>query len=201
MGSKERDAFEPELDQAQKELADALSEACRADVKRANTGELIRIEEVLAIANEAAKTAVSIRRRRSRNLNQVAADAAPSVASPDPAEAADTDDSSDAERIRPTSALLDLEPPAGHRAFHDRAGTSWEAFAVYPSAQTTSRARLPGPFRNGWLAFECDREKRRLSPIPDGWQSLAEPDLLALCERAEPVRRRTPPDERPTTNG
>lgn len=185
MGSQERDAFEPELDQAQKELADALSEACRADVKRANTGELIRIEEVLAIANEAAKTAVSIRRRRSRHLNEVA----------DAPDSAPPTRSVDAEQPLPTSALLDLEPPAGHRVFRDGAGTSWEAFAVYPSAQSQSRARLPGPYRNGWLAFECASEKRRLSPIPEGWQSLAEPELIALCERAERVRRRTHADE------
>lgn len=191
MGSKEKDAFGPELDQAQKDLADALSEACGADVKRADTGELIRIEEVLAIANEAAKTAVSIRRRRSRHLNEVAG---PSPGAP----AADTPD---AEAPPTTGEQLDLEPPAGHRVFHDVAGTRWEAFAVYPSAETQSRARLPDPYRNGWLAFECEREKRRLSPIPEGWQSRSYEELLELCERAERVRRRTRLDERRPTSG
>jgi len=181
MESKDKDGLEPELDRAKKDLAAALSEACQVDVKRANTGELIRVEEVLAIANEAAKTAVSIRRRRSRHLNEVAADASPLA----PAPAA-----SDAEEAVPTSALLDVEPPAGHRVFHGRSGARWEAFAVNPSAESQSRARLPGPYRTGWLAFESEEEKRRLSPIPDGWQSLPEDGLLELCDRAERVPRR-----------
>jgi hypothetical protein len=33
------------------------------DVTKANTGELIHIEELLAIANDSAKKAVSVRRR------------------------------------------------------------------------------------------------------------------------------------------
>lgn len=53
----------PTLDHAKAVLKTALEEACGTDVDRADTGELIRIEEVLAIANEAAKEAVSVRRR------------------------------------------------------------------------------------------------------------------------------------------
>jgi hypothetical protein len=65
----------PKLRQAKETLRSALDEACRADLERANTGELIRIEEVLAIANEAAKEAVSVRRRLS--AEHAAADAPP----------------------------------------------------------------------------------------------------------------------------
>ena len=53
----------PQLGHAQDTLKSALAEACETDVDRADTGELIRLEEALAIANEAAKHAVSIRRR------------------------------------------------------------------------------------------------------------------------------------------
>lgn len=60
-------ALEPTLERAKAELKSALGEACRADIDRADTGELIRVEEVLAIANEAAKKAVSVRRRLSRD--------------------------------------------------------------------------------------------------------------------------------------
>jgi len=48
--------------------------------------------------------------------------------------------------------------------------------------------RRRGPFRrnvsvatefsNGWLCFECDGEKRRLAPVPEGWQE-AGPDRLS----------------------
>ena len=40
---------------------------------------------------------------------------------------------------------------------------------------------------NGWLTFMCDEEKRRLSPIPDGWAGWDETRLAALLPRAEPV--------------
>jgi hypothetical protein len=55
----------PQLGHAKDTLKSALANACGTDVDRANTGELIRLEETLAIANEAAKEAVSIRRRLS----------------------------------------------------------------------------------------------------------------------------------------
>jgi hypothetical protein len=55
--------LQPTLERAESRLKSALDEACQTDVERVNTGELIRVEEVLAIANEAAKEAVSVRRR------------------------------------------------------------------------------------------------------------------------------------------
>jgi hypothetical protein len=54
----------PTLKRATKTLRNALREACSTDVERADTGELIRVEEVLAIANEAAKEVISVRRRQ-----------------------------------------------------------------------------------------------------------------------------------------
>jgi hypothetical protein len=56
--------------------------------------------------------------------------------------------------------------------------------------------RLPEPYRSGWLAFESAAEKRRLSPIPEGWQSLPDDALRALCGRAEIVPRRVLPADR-----
>src|SRR5690242_18835132 len=53
----------PKLERAKETLRSALEEACRADVENVDTGELIRIEEVLAIGNDAAKEAISLRRR------------------------------------------------------------------------------------------------------------------------------------------
>jgi hypothetical protein len=51
------------LREAQETLGDALKEACAMDPSKANTGELIHIEELLAIANQSAKKAISVRRR------------------------------------------------------------------------------------------------------------------------------------------
>jgi hypothetical protein len=60
------DALRPKLERAQETLQMALDQACSADLGDADTGELIRLEEVLAIANQAAKEAVSVRRRLGR---------------------------------------------------------------------------------------------------------------------------------------
>lgn len=154
-GASERKRLEPELERAKRTLSRALDEACRTDVDRADTGEMIRMEETLAIANEAAKTAVSIRRK--------------------------------------LRGERELEPPDGHRVFVDPRGREWHAFAVFPTAEVSARAQLPEPYCKGWLAFEGAEEKRRLSPVPDGWQSLSAGDLAALCDRADVVPRRAGP--------
>ncbi len=46
-------------------------------------------------------------------------------------------------------------------------------------------------YANGWLCFESVTEKRRLAPIPEGWEFLDVPTLQQLCESAElvPARR------------
>jgi len=91
------------LQRASATLKDALGEACAADLDRIDTGELIRIEEVLAIATEAAKEAISVRRRLRTDQ-----------ATPEsPAEG---------ERTDPVS-----------REVTDKSGTRWTVFAVHPS--------------------------------------------------------------------
>jgi hypothetical protein len=54
----------PQLERLQTKIEESLDEVCEdKSVKDADTGELIKIEETLAIAAEAAKEAVSLRRR------------------------------------------------------------------------------------------------------------------------------------------
>jgi hypothetical protein len=55
----------PHLEATELQLQEALEEVCadEADVEGTNTDELIRIEETLAIASDAAKRAISIRKR------------------------------------------------------------------------------------------------------------------------------------------
>ena len=58
------DELQPMLQQAHETLEDALDEACDAKpASQETTGEMIRLEETLSVAAEAAKRAVSIRRR------------------------------------------------------------------------------------------------------------------------------------------
>ena len=47
----ESEGLRPKLERAQDTLRTALDSACNADLNDADTGELIRLEEVLAIAN------------------------------------------------------------------------------------------------------------------------------------------------------
>lgn len=162
MESHPTDGLAAELQQATGILQQALSEACGTEVSSANTGQLLRVEEVLAIAGDAAHKAVTIRRRRKRKA--------------------------------PPAPLLTEELPVTHRAFVDEAGVSWDAFAVYPSAEKTGRARLPEPYQHGWLSFDSGAERRRLSPIPEGWQEAGDDALVRMCERAEPAPRRITPD-------
>ena len=54
----------PQLDRLEDKIEKSLDEVCEeTNIKDVNTGELIKIEETLAIAAEAAKEAVSVRRR------------------------------------------------------------------------------------------------------------------------------------------
>lgn len=54
----------PQLERLEDKIEKSLDEVCGAPaVKDVNTGELIKIEETLSIAAEAAKEAVSLRRR------------------------------------------------------------------------------------------------------------------------------------------
>ena len=54
----------PQLERLEQKIERSLGEVCAApSVKDADTGELIKIEETLAIVAEAAKEAVSLRRR------------------------------------------------------------------------------------------------------------------------------------------
>ncbi|MBB4637669.1 hypothetical protein [Longimicrobium terrae] len=48
----------------------------------------------------------------------------------------------------------------------------------------------PG-LQGGWLCFEHDDEKRRLSPIPSDWEGADTGDLERYCTEAKPVRRRS----------
>lgn len=50
-----------------------------------------------------------------------------------------------------------------------------------------ARARLRGTYAQGWLCFESDVEKRRLSPIPDDWTVCDDDRLEEYSRDAEHV--------------
>lgn len=98
-----------------------------------------------------------------------------------------------------------------HREFHDAHGTLWSVWDIHPTAgealvsrdvsshsplggERGSRTRaapeyVAAALAAGWLCFESASEKRRLAPIPIGWEELHSAQLRDLCSIAAPVRR------------
>lgn len=71
-------------------------------------------------------------------------------------------------------------------------GTVWEVWDVLPGLQLSPRqgrnALLPDDMAEGWLCFDSPGEKRRLYPIPAGWEASEDEELWRLCSHARPVR-------------
>jgi hypothetical protein len=91
-----------------------------------------------------------------------------------------------------------------HRTFKDERGMKWDVWSVQPTKverrlrpgvtmpeerrrQTEYRVTLGQSLANGWLCFENDREKRRLAPIPETWESNSDAELCELLESATVV--------------
>jgi hypothetical protein len=80
------------------------------------------------------------------------------------------------------------------RGFTDSTGVEWRVWEVFPnkgsdkSNAELSRSSLKGTaFANGWLCFESSEEKRRLAPIPAGWEFREIKILEELRNSATPV--------------
>ena len=59
---------------------------------------------------------------------------------------------------------------------------------------------LPEQFGNGWLCFESDVSKRRLTPVPPRWIDYSDKELVRLLDKAEPVvRPRASENDTPST--
>ena len=84
------------------------------------------------------------------------------------------------------------------RGFKDPAGVEWRVWEVIPSkagietsARAQSRTSLSStPYANGWLCFESSSQKRRLAPIPDGWELRSAAGIAELLHQATPVTSR-----------
>jgi hypothetical protein len=97
-----------------------------------------------------------------------------------------------------------------HRRVRDGGGDMWDVWEVYPAVverrmsgdhaiippetmtdarqrQAQVRILVPDELKDGWLAFQRGRERRRLVPIPGDWSSLDDARLLDLLEKAERI--------------
>jgi hypothetical protein len=88
-----------------------------------------------------------------------------------------------------------------HRIIRDADGREWQVWETYPTG--TRLAVSPG-YADGWLSFGrvvepggADPAQYRLAPIPSGWATLPEQDLLQLLAQAKAVPHRDPRAERP----
>lgn len=70
--------------------------------------------------------------------------------------------------------------------FTDGTGRSWRVWQTVPRLTKLFSARAPD-WADGWLTFESEGEKRRLAPVPSGWESLSPGRLELLCQMAQPV--------------
>jgi hypothetical protein len=75
------------------------------------------------------------------------------------------------------------------RQIRDAAGVEWMVYQVDPATNTWRvSGTLPEDYRKGWLCFECPNEKRRLTPLPAGWEEYSSEQLGSLIGNAVPVR-------------
>lgn len=85
--------------------------------------------------------------------------------------------------------VWEVEPShAERRAGHDRR----RAPRPGPDRRRTidhMRVRISSEFTSGWLCFQSSHEKRRLAPVPDGWEHLEDAALEPLLDQATPSGR------------
>jgi hypothetical protein len=85
-----------------------------------------------------------------------------------------------------------------HRILLDTQGIEWQVWAVVPTVAlremgvhlSESHAALDHEMRDGWLAFQAHVERRRLVPIPAGWDTVTDDELRELLSRAASVANR-----------
>lgn len=81
------------------------------------------------------------------------------------------------------------------REFTDSSGRQWRAWDVTPdelSPRTKDEDYLAQLYYTGWIVFEAvdGRDKRRLYPIPKGWDELPLAELEVLLRKGEVVPQR-----------
>jgi hypothetical protein len=79
------------------------------------------------------------------------------------------------------------------REFRDAHGVEWKVWATIPEASALVRVDYGslGGLAEGWLTFECTGVRKRLAPVPAGWDGLSESELEEYCRQAKvpPPRR------------
>lgn len=71
------------------------------------------------------------------------------------------------------------------REFTDSVGVQWRVWATKPIPGAVYDESL----KSGWLTFESADARKRLAPIPSGWEHASTERLELMCRAAEAARR------------
>lgn len=96
--------------------------------------------------------------------------------------------------VMPTSMDRKRGEEDGHSsAASGRSGSATIDVSDHRRAGTGPRTVVSAGFENGWLCFESKSgEKRRLVPVPDGWETASADKLWMWCRAAAEVPRCDP---------
>ncbi len=89
------------------------------------------------------------------------------------------------------------------REFPDSLGRMWQAWDTYPrgsdhagsafakyvanlpTRESGQPSTVPEEYETGWLTFKLDNARRRLTPIPAGWESADDAALRGYLDSAQ----------------
>lgn len=77
-----------------------------------------------------------------------------------------------------------------HRRIVDNESQVWDVWEVRTSAASPRRILVQSELQDGWLAFQCGDQRRRLAPLPVGWDELSDRALLGLMDQASLIQPR-----------
>lgn len=79
------------------------------------------------------------------------------------------------------------------RTFVSHDGTEWNVWNVVPTLMHNERkVSLSIGMTHGWLCFESRGIKRRIVPVPEGWEEWSDAELDTALAASQVVERRLP---------
>ncbi|HEX7241102.1 MAG TPA: hypothetical protein VF263_12590 [Longimicrobiaceae bacterium] len=80
-----------------------------------------------------------------------------------------------------------------YRDFLDHAGVTWKVWDTYPHSASNVRQS----YARGWLSFQSEDERRRLQPVPEGWEGATDDEMQEWLEASQAIRPQDPLPPRP----